>query len=103
MSHSILATLYARAGEAGKAYQLYLKSYRPNQLAPFGVLAETAGGSNPYFATGAGGSLQALMFGFGGLEFGSGGIVQRAGVLPSEWKRLELRGVGPRRVNYEVR
>mgnify|MGYP002130451069 CR=1 FL=1 len=32
------------------------------------VLAETAGGTNPYFATGAGGSLQALLFGFGGLD-----------------------------------
>lgn len=103
MSHSILATLYARAGQAGKAYPLYLKSYRPNRLPPFGVLAETAGGSNPYFATGAGGSLQALIFGFGGLEIGSGGIVQRAGVLPSQWKRLEIRGAGPRRQNYEVR
>ena len=54
-------------------------------------------------ATGAGGSLQALIFGFGGLEIGSGGIAQRAGVLPSQWKRLEIRGAGPRRQNYEVR
>lgn len=103
MSHSILATLYARGGQADKAYQLYLNSYRPNQLPPFGVLAETAGGSNPYFATGAGGSLQAVLFGFGGLDIGKGGISQRKGVLPSQWKKLEIRGAGPRRQTYEVK
>ncbi len=102
MSHSILATLYARGGQPDKAYQLYLKSYRPNQLPPFGVLAETAGGSNPYFATGAGGSLQALIFGFGGLAFGSDGITQGPGALPPQWKRLEIRGAGPRKTTYVV-
>jgi len=102
MSWSILATLYARGGQADKAHALYLKSYRPNQLAPFGVLAETAGGTNPYFATGAGGSLQALIFGFGGLDFGEKGIVQRRTALPSPWKSLELRGVGPQRATFKV-
>lgn len=103
MSHSILATLYARNGQAAQAHQAYLKSYRPNRLAPFGVLAETAGGNNPYFATGAGGSLQALMFGFGGLDIGKHGLVQRKTVLPKQWKRLEIRGAGPRRQHYEVK
>lgn len=103
MSHSIVATLYARNGQAEQAHQAYLKSYRPNLLAPFGVLAETAGGNNPYFATGAGGSLQALMFGFGGLDIGKKGLVQRKTALPKQWKRLEIRGAGPRRENYEVR
>jgi trehalose/maltose hydrolase-like predicted phosphorylase len=103
MSHSILATLYARAGQADRAYALFSQSYRPNQLPPFGVLAETAGGSNPYFATGAGGSLQALLFGLGGLYIGPSGIVQRRGVLPKGWTRLEMRGVGPQRASFEVR
>jgi trehalose/maltose hydrolase-like predicted phosphorylase len=102
MSFSILATLYARTGQADKAHALYLKSYRPNQLAPFGVLAETAGGTNPYFATGAGGSLQALIFGFGGVAIGEKGIVQRKTALPSPWKSLELRGVGPQRATFKV-
>lgn len=74
-----------------------------SKLPPCGVLAETAGGSNPYFASGAGGSRKALIVGFGGLEIGSGGSAQRAGGLPSQWKRLEIRGAGPRRQNYEVR
>ncbi len=102
MSFSILATLYARAGKARQAHALYLQSYRPNQLPPFGVLAETAGGSNPYFVTGAGGSLQALLFGFGGLDIGARGIVQRKAILPVGWTSLELRGVGPQRATFTV-
>jgi hypothetical protein len=59
MGNSVLAALHARLGDAEKAYQMFQKSYQPNEVPPFGVLAETAGGTNPYFATGAGGMLQA--------------------------------------------
>lgn len=103
MSFSILATLYARLGQADKAHRLYLQSYRPNRLQPFGVLAETAGGSNPYFATGAGGSLQAVIFGFGGLDIGSGGVVQRRAILPPAWRALSITGAGARRQAFEVK
>ena len=72
MGAAILATLYSRLGEMDKAYELFTDSYRPNEVPPFGVLAETAGGTNPYFATGAGGMLQSVLFGFGGLEITAG-------------------------------
>jgi hypothetical protein len=39
-----------------------------NEVPPFGVLAETAGGTNPYFATGAGWMLRAIIGGFAGLK-----------------------------------
>jgi hypothetical protein len=68
MGNSVLATLYARLGNPQKAHEVFAKSYKPNKVPPFGVLAETAGGTNPYFATGAGGMLQAIIFGFGGLN-----------------------------------
>lgn len=103
MSNSILATLYARAGKSADAYRLFIASYRPNQVAPFGVLAETAGGNNPYFATGAGGTLQAVIFGFAGLDITAAGIVQRKTTLPATWKGLEIRGVGPTRANFSVK
>ncbi|MES2127500.1 MAG: glycoside hydrolase family 65 protein [Pseudomonadota bacterium] len=90
MSHAILATLHARAGRADQAYALWLKSFRPNALPPFGVLAETAGGSNPYFATGAGGSLQTVIFGFGGIDIGDSGIAERRAMLPPGWKGLTI-------------
>ncbi len=94
MGPAILSVLYARLGEADKAWEWFVKSYKPNEVPPFGVLAETAGGTNPYFATGAGGMLQAVLFGFGGLDIAPGGVRQVPSVLPPHWKRLEITGVG---------
>ncbi|MEM9525091.1 MAG: glycoside hydrolase family 65 protein [Bacteroidota bacterium] len=102
MGSAILSLLYSRLGEMGKAYELFEKSYQPNEVPPFGVLAETAGGTNPYFATGAGGMLQAVLFGFGGLEFTDDGVVQKGGWLPAAWKSLTITGVGPEKKTYTV-
>jgi trehalose/maltose hydrolase-like predicted phosphorylase len=103
MAHSALAAIYGRLGEAEKAYELFQRSYRPNEVPPFGVLAETAGGANPYFATGAGGTLQAVLFGIGGLEIDDQGITQRKTALPKAWRALTITGVGPRRKNFSVK
>ncbi len=103
MGNSVLATLHARLGEPDKAYDLFLKSYKPNEVAPFGVLAETAGGTNPYFATGAGGMLQAVLFGFGGLQINAGGIQQGKGVIPGKWKSLTLKGIGMLEKDFVVK
>ena len=67
------------------------------------MIAETAGGTNPYFATGAGGMLQAVIFGFGGLQITDDGIIQIKPKLPSKWKKLEVKGVGVLKKSYEVR
>ncbi len=91
MGVSVLATLHARLGNAEKAYQLLKKSYEPNKVPPFGVLAETAGGTNPYFATGAGGFIQSVIFGFGGLTITEKGIVQQKVTLPSKWTSLKIK------------
>jgi len=93
MGNSVLATLYARLGMPEKAYSLFLKSYKPNEVPPFGVLAETTGGTNPYFATGAGGMLQAVLAGFGGLDITDNGIVQKKTKLPKPWTSLTITGV----------
>jgi len=102
MSVAVLATLYARLGEAEEAFRLFNKSYQPNEVPPFGVLSETAGGTNPYFATGAGGMLQTVIFGFGGLEITDAGIVQGKATLPKAWKSLTITGVGPQRQTFKV-
>ncbi|MGK7388847.1 MAG: glycoside hydrolase family 65 protein [Candidatus Cyclobacteriaceae bacterium M2_1C_046] len=91
MGKSVIATLYARSGDAEKAYQLFLESYQPNEVPPFGVLAETAGGTNPYFATGAGGMLQAVIAGFGGLHITDEGVVQKNKIIPRKWKALTIK------------
>jgi protein-glucosylgalactosylhydroxylysine glucosidase len=93
MGVSVLATLYARLGDADKAYELLQKSYKGNEVPPFGVLAETSGGTNPYFATGAGGMLQSVLFGFGGLQITERGIIQMKVNLPKNWRTLKFNGI----------
>jgi len=100
MSLSVLALQYARLGESDKAYELFVQSFRPNQLPPFGVISEGAGGTNPYFVTGAGGLLQTVINGFCGLEVTDNGIKQLFSKLPKHWKKLTITGVGPDRKTY---
>ncbi|MDB5229972.1 MAG: glycoside hydrolase family 65 protein [Chitinophagaceae bacterium] len=94
MTQAVFATLYARLGNGEKAFKWFKDGYLPNLNAPFRVLAETKGGTNPYFATGAGGILQSVLMGFGGLEITSKGIIQVKSKLPSNWKQLTLKGIG---------
>jgi hypothetical protein len=68
MTQGIFALLYARLGNGDKAWHWFRDAYLPNLNPPFRVIAETKGGTNPYFATGAGGILQGVLMGFGGLE-----------------------------------
>lgn len=103
MGQAVLATLYSRLGNAEKAYDIFIKSYRPNEVPPFGVLSETAGGTNPYFATGAGGMLQSVIFGFGGLRITDTGIQQTKNKLPKKWKSLEIKGVGVSGASYIIK
>ncbi len=95
MGVATLAAIHARKDEADAAYALYKKGYEPNEVPPFGVMSETAGGTNPYFATGAGGMLLSVLGGFGGLEITDKGIEQIAQPkLPKGWKSLTMKGVG---------
>lgn len=94
MGSAILSVLHARLGDAEEAYRLFKKSYIPNRRPPFGVLSESTASNNPYFATGAGGMLQAVLYGFGGLELTDNGVEQRTPVLPKAWKSLTIKGVG---------
>lgn len=102
MSKSIFAILYARMGDADNAFRLFKESYVPNAQPPFGALSEVATSNFSYFATGAGGMLQTVLFGFGGLALTDEGIVQRNPVLPAGWKSLTLKGIGPDKVTFVV-
>ncbi|TAF54976.1 MAG: glycoside hydrolase family 65 protein [Sphingobacteriia bacterium] len=95
MTQAIFTLLYSRIGDATKAGYFFKDAYVPNLNPPFRVIAETKGGTNPYFATGAGGILQSVMMGFGGLDIGPNGITQIPSVLPPSWKKLTLTGIGP--------
>ncbi|HVZ97161.1 MAG TPA: hypothetical protein VG847_09825 [Chitinophagaceae bacterium] len=102
MTHAIFALLYARLHEPDKAWDAFKESYIPNKKEPFGVLAETAGGTNPYFATGAGGFLQSVLMGFGGLEITPAGIQQVKTSLPKKWKSLTLTNIGKYQTTFTV-
>ena len=102
MGQSVFAVLYAKLGNSKEAYRLFKRSYEPNKRPPFGALAEAATSNNPYFATGAGGMLQVILFGFGGLDITDDGIVQKNAILPKEWKSLTLKGIGPERKTYVI-
>lgn len=103
MGNAILSVLYARLGNAAEAYRLFKKSYIPNKRPPFGVLSESPSSNNPYFATGAGGLLQVVLFGFAGLELTDDGIRQHTPLLPEEWKSLTIKGVGIDRKDIVVK
>ncbi|MBK9254876.1 MAG: glycoside hydrolase family 65 protein [Saprospiraceae bacterium] len=102
MGFAILGALYNKLGESEKAATIFTDSYKLNEVPPFGVLAECAGGTNPYFATGAGGMLQAVLAGFGGLEITKDGIRQNKTKLPKGWGKLILKGVGKDKKTFIV-
>ena len=102
MTQAIFALLYARLGDGEKAYHFFQDAYLPNLNPPLRVIAETKGGTNPYFATGAGGIIQSVLMGFGGLEITPKGIVQIKSALPKQWKSLTITGVGVEKKIFSV-
>ena len=90
-----LATIHALLGHKAEAFRLFQKSYIPNQIGPFGVMAECADGKGvaPFFITGAGGMLQTVLAGFGGLKITDEGLVETGQCLPEHWASLKVKGV----------
>lgn len=103
MTQAIFALLHARLGDGEKAYHFFKDAYEPNLNPPFRVIAETKGGTNPYFATGAGGIVQSILMGFGGLDITDNGIIQIPSKLPKAWKSLTITGAGKDKKTYIVK
>ena len=103
MTQAVFTTLYARLGDGEKAFHFFQDAYLPNLNPPLRVIAETKGGTNPYFSTGAGGIVQSVLMGFGGLEITSKGIVQVPSALPKKWKSLTITGVGVDKKTFTVK
>jgi len=103
MTQGIFALLYSRLGDGEKAWHWFKEAYTPNLNQPFRVIAETKGGTNPYFSTGAGGVVQSLLMGFGGLDITPAGIVQLRSALPPGWKSLTIKGVGTDKKTFIVK
>ncbi|SBV93723.1 Kojibiose phosphorylase [uncultured Dysgonomonas sp.] len=103
MTQAVFSLLYSRLGDAKKSYHFFKDAYEPNLLPPFRVIAETKGGTNPYFITGAGGVLQTVLMGYGGLDIQSGGgITQIETTMPAHWKSLTIKGIGIDKKTYII-
>ena len=104
MTQAIFSLLYSRLGDGEEAYRWFKEAYVENLLPPFRVMAETKGGTNPYFITGAGGLLQTVLMGFAGLDISpEGGIRKVKSVMPPHWTKLTVTGVGPDKRTYTVK
>lgn len=103
MTQAVFALLYTRLGDGEKAFHWLKDAYVPNLNPPLRVIAETKGGTNPYFSTGAGGIIQAMLMGFGGLDISPKGIIQVKSKLPAAWKSLTLTGVGIEKKTFVIK
>ena len=77
MTQAIFTLLYARLGDKEKAWKWFREAYIPNLDPPFRVIAETKGGTNPYFATGAGGVLASRAYGIWRVGYNRGKVLPR--------------------------
>ena len=107
MTDAIHALLWARIGEPDRGYAEWRKGWVDFTRHPLMMFSEKRKGARTYFATGAGGSLQTVLFGFAGLRLdyrkATGALWSRplAGArmlsvkpsLPKEWKRVRLKGM----------
>lgn len=102
MTQSIFSLLYSRLGNKEKTSAWFAEAYAQNFRPPFRTIAETKDSKSTYFLTGAGGVLQAVMMGFGGLDITDQGIQKIKSTLPNGWKKLTLTGIGPKRENIVI-
>lgn len=100
MTQAVFTLLHSRMGNRERALHWFRDSYVPNLLPPFRVIAETKGGTNPYFATGAGGILQSVIMGFAGVEITPSGLTQIKTALPKGWTGVTIIGAGPQKKTF---
>eukprot|EP01132_Coremiostelium_polycephalum_P008602 gene8602-10589_t len=91
MTHSMFVVGWLEVGRNDKAALEWPLSYA-NSKAPFGVWCETPQGGTVNFITGAGGWLQSLIFGFGGLRIKSTDF-QFTPQLPPDTTSMKIKDV----------
>ncbi|RYG26984.1 glycoside hydrolase family 65 protein [bacterium] len=107
MTDSIHGLLWARIGEPQKGYEEWRKGWYDFTRHPLMMFSEKRRSARTYFATGAGGSLQTVLYGFAGLRLdynkakdaawsrplAGGKMLSVKPSLPPNWKRVRLRGI----------
>jgi trehalose/maltose hydrolase-like predicted phosphorylase len=105
MTDSVHATIWARLGESDKAYAAWHESWQPFTKHPLLLFSEKRRKPVTYFITGAGGSLQSVIYGFLGFGLDSSKEPKAAWSLqldeerwlnvrpnlPKAWKSVKLR------------
>jgi len=92
MSFSVYSIISAQLERVAAAYEYLRRSFEPNTRFPFFAFSETPSNNEYFFCTGAGGALQAFLFGFTGLRLREGYFSLKP-VLPVHWKSLRLHRV----------
>lgn len=103
MTASMHALIAARLGRGEAAEKYFRDSYRPFVRGPFVLFSEKRSLDRCVFTTGAGGLLQSVIYGFGGVDFDNWDAMAKAPVaLPPTWKSLTIRGVQHKGKRYTV-
>ena len=107
MTDAIEGLLWARIAQPDKGYEAWRKGWVDFTRHPLMMFSEKRKSARTYFATGAGGALQTVLYGFAGLrlDYGkatgarwsrpiSGGkMLSVKPSLPKRWKRVRLKGI----------
>lgn len=95
MTTSVHTIISARLGRKNEAENSFRESYRPFIRGPFLLFSEKRSLDRCVFATGVGGVLQSVLYGFGDLrsEDFTTKTAQRKIVLPKSWKNLTISGI----------
>ena len=91
MTYGMHTLGWLELGNEEKAAELFARTYA-NMRAPFKVWAETPSGGAVNFITGAGGFLQTVWAGYGGVRINNGGFSAKP-VLPKGVSSLKVRGI----------
>src|SRR5690606_35831485 len=92
LTHASHALLAAAPGDRALLSEYLRRSYEPNLRPPFLSFSETPDQDYCTFVTGAGGLLQALLFGCCGARLTDEGLAfPHPPTLPSGWTRLRVR------------
>lgn len=119
MTDSIHGLLWARIGEPDKGYEAWRKGWVDFTRQPLLLFSEKRRSPRTYFATGAGGSLQTVLYGFAGLRLDYKKVADAAWSrallgerilsirpnLPPQWHGIRLKGIAlpDGRYDFDIR
>ena len=105
MTDAIEAIVAARLGRGEEALKQFQESYRPFVRPPFHAFSEKRSRDNLSFMTGAAGVVEAVVYGFGGLQITPNGATGRPVLkphLPPGWTALRLKNLQWRGKRWDV-